>query len=314
MVRGVVFSAPERSEPRRRLLAELRDRRDDSDLIVLKKGDRVTVSFERLTGTKLSIEGPGGKFQLDRSDVRSLAFNASLVSFPKFAGRYELLELSDGSRVTVKNLEAGPPGAIRAEALFGAKLEFLYDVVASVRFAGGPVAFLSELPVEKYEHTPYLSAAWALGIDRSPLGGPLRLRGVEYGRGLGMHSRSSVEYRLDGKFARFLSLAGIDDEANGGGDVVFAVEVDGARVFTSEPQTGRSPPLTVGPIDLTGSNRLTLIVEYGRLADVQDHADWCEPVLIRARSAPRPYGRGPNRQVRSLTVAARLQRARFRPL
>jgi hypothetical protein len=62
---------------------------------------------------------------------------------------------------------------------------------------------------------------------------------------------------------------------------VFAVELDGQRVFTSLPQTGRDEPLAIGPVDVAGRRSLTLIVDYADRADVQDHADWCDAVLIR---------------------------------
>ena len=72
-----------------------------------------------------------------------------------------------------------------------------------------------------------------------------------------------------------------DDTARGRGSVVFVVEVDGERVYTSKPVTGKSDPLSIPPVDVAGKQRLTLIVDFGHLGDIRDHADWCNAVLIR---------------------------------
>jgi hypothetical protein len=63
--------------------------------------------------------------------------------------------------------------------------------------------------------------------------------------------------------------------------VIFAVELDGRRVFSSDLLTGKSPAVPIKPIDVTGKQRLTLIVDYGQFGDIQDLADWCDAVLIK---------------------------------
>ena len=45
--------------------------------------------------------------------------------------------------------------------------------------------------------------------------------------------------------------------------------------------TGTSAPAAIGPLDVTGAQRLALIVDYGELADINDWADWCDAVVIR---------------------------------
>jgi hypothetical protein len=57
-------------------------------------------------------------------------------------------------------------------------------------------------------------------------------------------------------------------------------------VYASPTQTGGSPALFIGPIDVSGKKRLTLIVDFGERGDVQDHADWCDPVLVEIGAAP----------------------------
>ena len=95
-----------------------------------------------------------------------------------------------------------------------------------------------------------------------------------------MHSRMVVTYELRGNEREFQATVGIDDVAKGAGSVIFAVELDGRRVWTSPELTGQSPAATTEKIDLRGGKQLTLLVEFGELADVSDYADWCDAVLI----------------------------------
>ena len=79
----------------------------------------------------------------------------------------------------------------------------------------------------------------------------------------------------------FQATAAIDDYSQGKGSVRFALEADGARLWESDLVTGSSRPLAVGPIDVSGKRQITLVVDYGELADVDDWADWCDAVVIR---------------------------------
>ncbi|NOZ57004.1 MAG: hypothetical protein GXO73_09495, partial [Calditrichaeota bacterium] len=84
--------------------------------------------------------------------------------------------------------------------------------------------FLSDLePVEA-------TAGWGtVRRDRSSDGGPLRIGGKRFSRGLGTHAESDIVYRLNGLFERFEAVVGVDDETHGRGSVVFEVFGDGRR-------------------------------------------------------------------------------------
>ena len=98
--------------------------------------------------------------------------------------------------------------------------------------------------------------------------------------GFGMTSRTRMTWSLDGRHRWFCARAAIDDTAGGGGDVVFRVLVDGRPVWSSGPVQGGQRPQTVGPVDLAGAEKLMLVVDYGRRADVGDHAVWLDPRLV----------------------------------
>ena len=80
---------------------------------------------------------------------------------------------------------------------------------------------------------------------------------------------------------RFQATIGIDDDTQGKGSARFEVLVDGKSVYKSDDLTGASPPVVLDRISLVGAKTLTLRVDYGELADIQDHADWCDAMLVK---------------------------------
>lgn len=279
-IAGIALHLPETRSAGERAVRTIQAENGDADVIVLRNGDRVTGQFQKLTPSSVILKGPAGEVTVERENIQTLGFNPRFVSFPKAAGPRVLVVMTDGSRVTGRNVALDGGGRLRVEALFGPKLEIPVEAVGTIQFFGGRAAYLSDLEPADYSFTPYLSGHWDLRRDTNVEGGPLRLRGREFAKGLGMHSRSRVTYDLDGDDRLFRATAGIDDSAQGGGSAVFAVEVDGERVFASTPQTGKSPPLEIGPVDIAGKRRLTLIVEFGPLGDILDRADWCDAVLV----------------------------------
>ena len=94
----------------------------------------------------------------------------------------------------------------------------------------------------------------------------------------------AVTYDLRGDERAFLSTIGIDDAANGAGSVIFAIDVNGRRVWTSSEITGKSPAISVPEVTLRGSKTMTLLVDFGQFADVSDYADWCDAVFLLERA------------------------------
>lgn len=284
-VRGGVVTPAESAAARFAAERLLADRREESDILLLVRGDRLTGEIAGWKGDSLTFKGAAGEVSLKRTQVQAFGLNSSLVSFPKIEGRRQLVRLSDGSQATVRNASL-QHGVVSADAAFGARVEWPLTAIASIRFLGGALKPLSELTPAVHRHTPFVAGAWPLAVNRTASGRPLTLRGVDYPLGLGTHSRSETTYDLGGRYRTFLATAGIDDETRGEGNVTFAVDVDGRRVYASPTQTGGSPALAIGPIDVSGKKRLTLIVDFGERGDVQDHADWCDPVLVEIGAAP----------------------------
>jgi len=280
-VRGIVVDVPGFSKARRRVVRNLLAVRHSTDVVILKNADRVSGTLADVSSKSLTLETATGQSTIPREGILAVAFSSDLISFPNARGRRAIVSLVDGSRITAAELDLDTSGILSMRGLFGAKLQFPFDAVESIVFLGGRAVFVSDLDPIDYEFRPYLSQKHALVRDYNVRGGPLVLRGIEYAKGLGMHSRSAVTYQLDREFHSFLSMAGIDDGARRQGSVEFAVEVDGKRVYSSALQQGGEPAVRVGPIDLRGKQTLTLVVEFGQRGDIGDFADWCDAVIVR---------------------------------
>ena len=280
-IRGIIVTLPRSSSARSRLFAVLLSRRQPTDVVILENGDRVTGELLAIDPSSVALEGALGSTRIEQKEVRAVAFSSELISFPRVAGRQVLLTLTDGSRITVRNVQLLSNGLVRVDAVFGAHLNVPIDSIVSLRFLGGRAVYLSELEPAEYRFTPYVAAEWPFMLNRSAAGGPLLLRGTEYARGIGMHSESELTLPLDGNYRDFRAVVGIDDSTGGRGSVVFGVTVDDEPVFTSELLTGESAAFTIEPIDVKGKQKLTLRVDFGQLGDIQDHANWCDALLVK---------------------------------
>jgi hypothetical protein len=278
---ALAFEAPDSGKAQGRLLAELSRARQSSDVVLLTNGDRASGEIVSMNAKTVALKTPAGEAKIDQAGIRAVLFNGDLVSFPKAEGIRLLLSLTDGSRLTVRAVALTDRGTLRAMPLFGGELEILLSQIREARVLGGRAVYLSDLEAAAYQFTPYLSLSWPLQKDTSVTGAPLRLGGEEYPKGLGLHSQSVVVYRLDGKYRRFLAVGGVDDAAGERGSVVLAVDVDDKRAVTSPVLTTASQPFEIGPLDVAGKQRLTLHVDFGPFGDIEDHANWCDAVLIR---------------------------------
>ena len=134
---------------------------------------------------------------------------------------------------------------------------------------------------------PWLSATNGYGpVERNTSNGesaagdghPLTIGGVVYGKGLGVHAESEVEY-YTGKACRTVTAdVGVDDEKGANGTVAFEVWADGTKVASTGVLTNAMPaqPLTA---DVTGAQVVRLVVTDGGDGIDSDHADWANAQL-----------------------------------
>jgi hypothetical protein len=149
--------------------------------------------------------------------------------------------------------------------------------VRRVKFSSDRVLFLSSAQPVHVEEVPLLGtkSPFPWRKDQAASGGPLLLAGKAYPKGMGVHSRSILEYDLKGLYRSFASVAGLDDGAAEGAGVTFRVFADGKEIFKKDMVQGGKPEYVLLPMQ--GVGRLRLEVDYGEDGtDFGDQADWAE--------------------------------------
>ena len=189
------------------------------------------------------------------------------------------IEFVDGSALTVSRIRWSPQ-ALDLTFFDGTLQGLAAETVRSVEIRGGRWTWLSALPVQAYEHTPLMSLKWSYQLDRNVAGGVLSIGGRKFQRGIGVHSRAKLTFRLDGKYRVFTSLCGLDDSAGKLADVTAEVVVDGEVKWKRDGIEAGEPPIRVR-IDLHGARMLELTVDCGKNGDLQDRFDWADAALIR---------------------------------
>jgi hypothetical protein len=119
--------------------------------------------------------------------------------------------------------------------------------------------------------------------DLSIGGNTIKIGGVVYPKGLGMHPGGStgqnaeLVYNLNGACSgQFLADVGIDDEATSAlASATFEVWLDGVKAWDSglPPETANSPEKAVA-VSVAGKNQLKLVVTNAGDGNNSDHGDW----------------------------------------
>ncbi len=278
-VQAVVFHPPSDPAAREGLIGRLTTGKRKHDLVILANGDELSGTFLSMDDMSVRLDGSQGAIEISRSGIRALVLSSDLISFPLPKELYAKVYLSDGTELSL--VEAWLTAAnLRGRAAVGREVTMPMEQLVAVEFRNGRLTFLSDLEPAAYRHTPYLGLPFTFQQDRTVTGNLLTLRGEAYRKGIGVHSRSELTYELNGRYRRFEATVGVDDETGGQGSVVFRVLLDGMSAWESPTLTGQVAPQHVR-LDLKGARTITLIVDFGTLGDVQDHADWADAKLVR---------------------------------
>jgi hypothetical protein len=153
-----------------------------------------------------------------------------------------------------------------------------FDYVSDLEWVGAPVNFF-RLPRRDGSHGD--------GVEGPEHFNPITLNGVVYAKGLGVHpydhGYSEITYNLGGRYSKFISDVGLDDEVDGGGgcgSVRFYVIADGVTLYDSGRMEGTTATQTVN-VDVRGVQELKLKMTDADDNYFCDHGDWANARLMR---------------------------------
>jgi hypothetical protein len=262
--------APERF---RASLAE-RDRSRDRVFVAGPAGlVPVDAAVERIGPDALTLTWQGKARTIATAKVAAVVFANPAAAAPAPAR----VLLQDGS------LAAGRIVSLKkgrlALAVGSRPVQVPLEHVLGIEIRNARLTFLSDLTPAGARYTPFFAHVWKHRTDRSVGGGPLRLGGRTWARGIGCHTRTELAWDLAGGYRTFAAVIGIDDAARPRGAAAFVVKADG-RVLYSGVRTGLDAPLPIA-LPVRGVKRLTLVTDFGPDASDGDHADWADAKLMK---------------------------------
>jgi hypothetical protein len=249
----------------------------DGDVLVVRNGE----SVDYHQGVLREVGEDAVKFELDGDTLpikRAKVFGFTyhhIADGGQSAPACFLLD-RDGSRWSVASFSLGNKLAWTTPG--GVKVERPLEEIKSLDFSLGKVRFVSDLKPDSVAWTPFFAQAavsptlerfYAPRMDRNFDNNPLQIKKTAYPKGLALHSRTELVYRLPEGFGHFAAVAGIDDAVAPKGNVRLVIRGDDRVLFDSAIR-GADPPQNI-ELDIAGVRRLAILADYGDAFGPGDH-------------------------------------------
>lgn len=237
--------------------------------------DRQEGIVQEITSDLVQFDIDGDRIPVKREKLEGLVFFQPVArELADPIGR--VFDVS-GGRWNAKSLKLSA-GKLDLETTSGVMVSLPLDRIEKLDFSSGNTLFLSDVEPDSAEWTPFIESRTAAARlarlyqprrDQSFSGGKLMLAGQSYDKGLSIHSRTLLTYRVPRNFKRLLATVGIDDRVRETGHVQLVITAD-TRTLFDRPISGKDAPVELD-LDLTGVRRLTVLVDYGEGLDIADH-------------------------------------------
>ena len=256
----------------------------DAVLVATNDGERgVEGIVEQLAGEQLQINYQGESRKIGIAKINAIVM--ADLGLPSPGDSLATIRMTDDS--TVVGRISGLLGDALTVAVTGGSLELDINAVVSISIPSDRLIFLSDLePLEVQQKTEF-AALRSWRKDLSVEGRPLSLRYgnsekvEEFKKGLGTQAFCLLVFPNSNDFDRFRAVVGIDAETQGRGDCQMVVLGDDIELWSGRIR-GSDDPWEVD-VDITGINRISLVVYPGEDFDLADHADWCIARFVKTK-------------------------------
>lgn len=265
---------------------ELIAKKASKDYLVTNKPktlDFLSVVVDSISEEKVKFAFAGMTPELERTRFFGIIFaRKSVTPASKIVCN---IELAGGDQVQVSKI-GFDGGAIKATLLTGSDVQLATDKIAKLDFSLGKIKYLSdmepsEVDVKPFFPDPFVAKLFQYRRNHTNTGKPLKLGKTTYERGLWIHSRTELKYRLAGDYRQFKAIMGIDQAVaeNGKGHVRVVITGDDKKLLETTVRAGDQPiPLN---LDVSKVINLTILVDYGENQDTSDHLNLCEARVIK---------------------------------
>jgi NPCBM/NEW2 domain len=283
-VRFVRFQAAgEQEDKANKQWKDITEQKATGDLLVVRKKG----TLDYLEGVHKDLNEESLTFELDREPIKVkrpkieglIYYHSAAAPLPDATCQVAAV---GGTRLFASSVN-WTNDQFKVATVAGAKVSLPHDQVVELDFSAGKLRYLSDLETETAEYTPLFPTKEPLAAltdffqprqDMNLEQGPLKLDGKTYRKGLAMHSRSRLVYRLPGDYNRLTAVAGIDDSVREGGNVRLEIRGDGKSLWQGTLR-GSEPGKNLD-IALAGVRRLEIVVDFGDDLDIADQVDLCD--------------------------------------
>jgi hypothetical protein len=253
------------------------------DVIALTNGDAVAGIVSDINADSITIQSEGQPVVVPLDTLASAAFATTAAAAPSRETGFRVT-LVDDTSITVVQLEK-KDNTLHLQIAGSEARTVPLEQVRRIEQLNGPVVWLSSLPPNESDHIPYFTQrAIPARFDENVDGQPVRFGSRTFARGIGVHARSRLSWKLDPHFTAFRTQYAIAGDLPYA-DVTVRVKVDD-RVVHEQKNVKAGVLSPVVTADLKGGSTLTLEVDYGEGYDVQDRFNWIEPALLRNQTGP----------------------------
>lgn len=161
----------------------------------------------------------------------------------------------------------------------GLKLAGTLDQVDLIDFRQGRLVYLSELEPRTYEYTPFFDEQWHMRRDENFDQRPIRLGSRTFARGLCIHSKTLLRYRMAGEFRRFQAVMGIEQLVGKNGNVHVVIRADNDVLYEGDVD-GKDAPVPLD-FEVSGKRDLEILVDFGAGTAIYDHLALADARLVK---------------------------------
>ncbi|MEM6259057.1 MAG: NPCBM/NEW2 domain-containing protein [Planctomycetota bacterium] len=258
---------------------------DNEDTVYLRdKNDpelirSVSGRVSKLDEASLTFIFRGEERTIARDRVVGLVFKHGGRPSPEPPGMHQVLELQ-GGQVLPCRVQSISKDIINFQLLGGGQAVPPRTVVRVLRVENGRRIDLTRVTPSAEEAIPYFSLKLPYKVNTNFSGKPIVLYDEKvYARGLAVHSKSRLHYKLKPNCERFQADFGLMAPSGRLGNVTARVLGDGKLLWEQSNITADSGVVKVD-VKLEAIERLILEVDFGEGQNVGDRAAWCNPRLI----------------------------------
>lgn len=252
----------------------VRDKKEPSKIVAI--GGRLIT----LDDQAVSFEFKGKARKIERGRVAGVVLDHASRPALENPGFYQLARLRGGQLLPCRLESLGEQA--RFTLIGGETVAPPRDVLIAISNENGRRVDLTRVERTAEEAVPYFGTAIPSRINRSFMDEPIRLfDGKTYERGIAVHSKSRLHYKLTRPAETFKARFGLMNPGGKLGQVDARVIGDGKVLWEQKDITAKTEPIEI-TVALTGVQRLVLEVDFGEGQNVGDRAAWCDPQLIYA--------------------------------